>query len=117
MLDASFNLVGTKVIAASADGFVRIYDIEESSCDVYIDHEEEVIKATFDPSGETFAIVTESGRCCIYDSSTGEKLQEISDLVVSRKGLFTCEFNYEADVLVTVAAHGECNAFRREPLK
>jgi dynein assembly factor with WDR repeat domains 1 len=52
ILDVSFNVTGTKLVTASADGNARIYNTMTGACQtVLAGHEGEISKVAFNPQG------------------------------------------------------------------
>jgi len=76
VVSAKFNNTGDKVVSASYDGTVRIWDVESGEClRVLEGHTDFVRSAEFDNSGDKVVSASDDGTVIIWDVETGQCLQ------------------------------------------
>jgi len=93
---ASFNKAGDKVVSASSDGFIRIWDVQTGECKVLEGHTGWVFSAVFNEAGDEILSASEDGTVRIWDVQTGE----CKVITVYPGWFWLASFNKEGDKVV-----------------
>lgn len=116
ILDVVFNIPGTKLATASADGTSRLYDISSivsslsapgsttkssknfDKCKVLQGHDGEISQVCFNSQGTRVLTAGIDKTARLWNVETGECIQTLEG---HSDEIFSCAFNYQGDAIIT----------------
>jgi len=127
ILDVAFNMTGTKLVTASADGTSRLYSIcnsDDKKCDrsssvdcghyrkcstVLKGHDGEISQICFNPQGTRILTAGIDKTARLWNTETGECLQILEG---HNDEIFSCTFNYHGDTIITGSKDNTCRIWK-----
>ncbi len=126
ILDVVFNIPGTKLATASADGTSRLYDISSISsslsapystrsskcfdkCTVLQGHDGEISQVCFNSQGTRLLTAGIDKTARLWNVETGECIQILEG---HSDEIFSCAFNYQGDAIITGSKDNTCRIWK-----